>query len=136
MIQLVIAVVIFLAGAAAGVKWQVGIHAQKELERIAATERETLRRTDKIDASAEKHEKVKEVIRTKFVPIVERVEHEVTKVEYRDRACLSDDSLRIVADAIAAIAPAASQPAPAVSNLKPPRRWFSRFDPKVGSGND
>ena len=95
-----------------------------------------MRRTDKIDTAAEKHEQVKEVIRTKFVPITERVEHEVTKVEYRDRQCLDDSSLRIIADSIAAIAPAASVPQTAVSNLKPPKRWFGGGSPALGGGND
>lgn len=136
MIQLVIAFIIFLAGAAAGVRWHVGQDAIKENARILAEQRELLRRTDKIDTAAEKHEVTKEVIRTKFVPITERVEHEVTKIEFRDRACLSDDGLRIIADSIAAIAPAPGVSAPAVSNLKPPKRWFGGSNPAVGSGND
>lgn len=136
MIQLVIAVALFIGGMAAGWKAHMGITAQRELERIAAVERETLRRTDKIDASAEKHEKVKEVIRTKFVPIESEVERVITKIEYRDTVCFSDDGLRVLSSAIAAIAPAASQPQTAVSTLKPPKRWFSRLDPAVGGGND
>ncbi len=128
----VLAAVGLASAIAAGIgTWQVQEwrHGNIELKRVQAAQRETLRRVDKIDASAEKHEKVKEVIRTKFVPITERVEHEVTKVEFRDRQCWNDDSLRIVADAIAAIAPTPSVSAPAVSGLKPLRRWFGGSNP-------
>ena len=108
MIQLVIAGLIFIAGMASGWKIHMGITAQRELERVAAVERETLRRVDKIDASAEKHEKTKEVIRERFIPITMKVTDEI--IRYRDAACLSPLGLQLIADSIAAIAPAASVP--------------------------
>lgn len=136
MIQLVIAVALFIGGMAVGWKAHMGIIAQRDLAAVQAAERETLRRVDKIDTAAEKHEVTKEVIRTKFVPITEEIERVITKIEYRDTVCFSDDGLRVLSSAIAAIAPAASQPQTAVSTLKPPKRWFSRLDPAVGGGND
>ena len=123
MIQLAIAFIIFIAGAAAGVKWQIGIHASKELERIAAQERETLRRTDKIDTAAEKHEVAKAKIVERFHTIREEVDRVVEKPVYRN-TCFDEPGMRAVADAIAAIAKAASEPAPAVSRPAPSRRWF------------
>lgn len=111
----IIAALIFTAGAAGGWKAHVGIIASRDLAALQAQERETLRRVDKIDKAAERHEVAKERIRESFITINERVENEVTKVEYRDAACLSDDSVRIIADSILAITPAASKPAPSVS---------------------
>ena len=118
MIQLVIAVVIFLAGAAAGVKWQVGIHASKELERIAATERETLRRTDKIDQASVKLEERRTETEIIYRTIKERVDHVVEKPIYRN-TCIDDDGLRELTAAVSAANPAASQPKGAVSAPKP-----------------
>jgi hypothetical protein len=84
------------------------------LAAVQAAERETLRRVDKIDSAAVRHEQVKEVIRTKFVPIQTEVERVVTKIEYRDTMCFTDDGMRVLASAIAASASAPSKPASAV----------------------
>ncbi len=121
MIYLYVVVALVSALLAGSGTWKVQEwrYAARDLKAQQAAERETLRRTDKIDSAAVAHERVKEVIREKFVPITERVEHEVTKVEYRDAVCLSPDGLRIIADSLAAIAPAAGKPAPTVSSPRP-----------------
>lgn len=111
---LAIAFVIFIAGAAGGVKWQVGVQASRELERIAAQEREILRRTDKIDKSAERREVRKAEVETVFRDIERKVDHVVTKIEYRNQ-CFDDDGMRELGSAIAAIRDAASKPKAAVS---------------------
>lgn len=58
------------------------------------------RRTSYAAGLAFERERV--VIRREFVPLYERVEHVVTEVEYRDRACLDDRGVRIVNDAVRA----------------------------------
>lgn len=96
-------------------------YAARDLKAQQAAAREVLRRIDKVDSAAVSHEKVKEVIREKFIPITERVEHEVTKIEYRDAVCLSPDGLRIISDSLAAIAPAPGVSAPALPTTRTSR---------------
>lgn len=46
------------------------------------------------------HEADKIVIKKEFVPITQEVERVVTQIEYRDRACLTDDGVRAINAAI------------------------------------
>lgn len=114
-IQLGIAVLLAVASFAGGVKWQVGIVAKRDLKAVQDNARVAILRADKVDKAAATHEVVKEILRTEFVPITQEVERVVTKIEYRDRACLDDDGLRVARAAIAAANRAAGFPAPAVS---------------------
>lgn len=114
MIQLVIAVVIFLFGAAAGVRWHTGQDAIKENARILAEQREILRRTDKIDQASMKLEERRAETEIIYRTIKERVDHVVEKPIYRN-ICIDDDGLRELSAAISAANPAASQPKSAVS---------------------
>ncbi len=115
---LAIALAIFLAGSATGWKAHVGITASRDLAALQAQERETLRRIDKIDTSAVKHEQAKTRIETEFVTITERVRDVVEKPVYRN-ICLDDGGLRLIADAINGPAEAASQPKSPVSRPNP-----------------
>lgn len=117
MIQLVIALLIAVAGFGAGIKWHAGIVAQRDLKELQESKQEEQRLANKIDNSAEKHERTKARIETEFVTITERVQHVVEKPVYRN-ICVDADGLRLIADAIKP-APAASQPAGAVSGPKP-----------------
>lgn len=112
-IQLAIAGILLVAGFGGGVKFHAGLIAQRDLAARVEQERETLRRIDKVDTSAVKHEVAKTRIETEFVTITERVNHETEKLVYRN-VCLPDDSLRIIADAINGTASAPSVPASAL----------------------
>lgn len=115
LVQLVIALAIAVAGFGAGVKWQIGIVAARDLKSVQEGARTAILRADRVDVAATQHERVKEVLRMEFVPITQEVERVVTQIEYRDRACLDDDGLRVARAAIAAANRAAGVPAPAVS---------------------
>lgn len=115
LIWAIAAAAVFGFGFWAGDEWRSGAVAQDELEAKAANDRATARVARQGDKAAERHEVIKEVLRTEFVPITQEIERVVTKIEYRDRACLDDDGLRIARDAIAAANRAAGFPAPAVS---------------------
>lgn len=115
LVQLVIALAIAVTAFGAGVKWQIGIVAARDLKSVQEGARTAILRADRVDVAATQHERVKEVLRTEFVPITQEVERVVTQIEYRDRACLDDDGLRVARAAIAAANRAAGVPAPAVS---------------------
>lgn len=112
--QLMIALAIAVAGFGAGVKWQIGIVAARDLRAVQEGARAAIRRTEQVDVAAEAHERTREVLRTEFVPITQEVERVVTKVEYRDRVCFDDDGLRVARAAIDAANRAAGFPTPAV----------------------
>lgn len=100
LIQAVVAVGIFLAGVAGGIKWHAGQDAIAEQARQVnqrATER--LRRQNS-NTAAIAHEADKIVIKQEFVPITQEVEKIVTQIEYRDRACLDPAGLRVIQSAI------------------------------------
>ena len=100
LIQAVVAVCIFLAGVAGGIKWHAGQDAIAEQARQVnqrATER--LRRQN-ANTAAVVHEAEKVVIREKFVPIIQEVDRVVTQTVYRDSVCLPDDGLRVLRSAI------------------------------------
>lgn len=117
----VIAFAIFAAGAAGGWKAHVGIIASRDLAAVQAQERETLRRTDKIDKSAVKHEVAKAKLDTEFLVITEKI-NVITKEPFYTASpmCLDDSGLQLIADSIKGSASAASQPAPALPRPKPP----------------
>ena len=115
-------IAIFLAGLTFGgtSAWKVQTWRHDSAQLAAqvnqrATER--LRRQN-TNTAATSHEADKIVIRKEFVPIVQEVDRVVTKIEWRDRACLADDGLRIAQSAIARAngdptEPGDSLPAPA-----------------------
>jgi len=115
---IVIAAAIFLAGAAGGWKAHVGITASRDLEAELTRQRDVLRKTEKIDTSAVRHEIAKSRIETEFVTITERVRDVVEKPVYRN-ICLDDGGLRLIADAINGPAEVASQPEAKVSRPNP-----------------
>jgi len=96
-------------------------HAYQERKTVEQIHADQLKRIERQDVKAEAYEKAKVVIRTKFVPITQEVERVVNTIEYRDRACLDDAGLRLANQAIGAAAPAASEPARAVSGSQPTR---------------
>lgn len=114
LIQAVVAVGIFLAGMAGGIKWHAGQDAIKEQARQVnqrATER--LRRQNS-NTAAVAHEADKVVIEKEFVPITQEVERVVTQIVYRDTVCLPDDGLRVIRGAIARANGDPSEPGDAV----------------------
>lgn len=101
LVQLVIALAIAVAGFGAGVKWQIGIVAARALEKAQQDARAAVRRADQVDVAAQAHERVKEVLRTEFVPITETIERVIRGPSF-STACLNDDGLRVANAAIAA----------------------------------
>lgn len=89
-----------IGGAAGAWKVQNWRYAAKESERLEQ-ERETavLRRTA-ANKAATGFEQDKVRIQTEFVTIEKEVERVVNQIEYRDRACLSDDGLWSLQSAI------------------------------------
>lgn len=97
----IIAAAAFIAGGAAAWNVQTWRHDSAQL---AAQENQ--REVDRMkrqaaNSAAAKHEADKVQIRKVFVPITQEVERVITQIEYRDRACLSPDSLRAAQNAIA-----------------------------------
>lgn len=119
MINTYLAVALMSAAAAFGTAWQVQAWRfdSAKLEAIDdAHEREKMRR-QAANAGAQAHEVDKITIQTQFVPITTEVERVVTQIEYRDRACLSDDGVRVLNAAIATTGDTAvpGHPVPAAS---------------------
>lgn len=115
---LVIALSLFLGGMAAGVKVHAGLTAQRDLKIEQATARETLRKMDRVDGSAVKHEnyKTEAAIRERIVKV--EVDRVVQNTVYSN-VCLDDDGLRLIANDIAA-RPVAGKPARPVSSPADP----------------
>lgn len=111
-LQLVLALVIFAGGMGAGIKYHVGVVAQRQVAAQLAEKKEHARKLDRADKAAAGHERDKEQIRTEFLTITQEVEHVVEKPVYRDM-CFDDDGLRLIGAAIGR-RPAASEPAPAL----------------------
>lgn len=119
MINTYLAVALMSAAAAFGTAWQVQAWRfdSAKLDAIDdAHERERMRR-QAANAGAQAHEVDKTTIQTQFVPITTEVERVVTQIEYRDRACLSDDGVRVLNAAIATTGDTAvpGHPVPAAS---------------------
>lgn len=108
-LQLVLALAIFAAGGAAGIKYHVGVDAQRTLAAHEATAKETAKKLDRGDKAAAGHEADKVQIRTEFLTITQEVERVVEKPVYRD-VCFDDDGLRLIRAALGRGA-AASEPA-------------------------
>ena len=111
-LQVVLALVIFAAGGAAGIKYHAGVDAQRELVAHEAAAKATQKKLEQVDQAAVAHEKDKVQIRTQIKTVIQEVERIVEKPVYRN-VCLDDDGLRVLRAAIRPAA-AASQPAPAV----------------------
>ncbi len=97
------AAVALVAGAVAfGAAWRVQAwrHDSAELARVEQTREVEKMRRQAAGKAATQHEREKIVIREKFIPIREEVEHVITQVVYRDTVCLPDDGLRVIRAAI------------------------------------
>lgn len=91
--------------------WRYDSAALEASKQVAADAREDRHNAN---VAAGGHEADKGAIRTVFVPITQEVERVVNQIEYRDRACLADDGLRVLNEAIRATG-AASEPGNPVS---------------------
>lgn len=105
-----IAIVIFAAGAASGVKIQSALTDQKALAEQRAAAKQQQARLEKIDVAAVGHESDKAQLRTQFKTIIKEVDRVVQKPVYLN-VCFDDDGLRAAQAAIGPT-PSASQPAP------------------------
>ena len=119
MIYTYVAVALVAGAAAFTTAWKVQSWRfdSAKLEAIEdAHEREKMRR-QAANAGAQAHETDKTVIQTKFIPITTEVERVVTQIEYRDRACLADDGVRVLNAAVATTGDTAipGNPMPAAS---------------------
>lgn len=118
--QIIIAIVIFLAGAAGGIKFHAGQDAIKENARIAQERKDAREDAKNIDTASERHEVAKAKIETEYVTITKEVDRVVNKVEYRDRACFDDDGVRVLGRAVATANDIAGFPTPTVSSPAKP----------------
>lgn len=114
-VQLLILAAVAVGGFWAGDQWRSGIVAERDLKAVQQIARVQIRRIDHVDQAAERHEKTKTVLEIQYRDIEKEVERVVTQIEYRDRVCLADDGLRVVARAVDAANAAAGVPARAVS---------------------
>lgn len=106
--QVVIVGIVFLMGAGTGWKAHVGITASRDLAALQAQERETLRRIDKVDTAAAKHEIAKTRIETEFVEVTKEVIRVVKEPFYVDAPmCLDPDGVRLVNQAAGHATPSA-----------------------------
>ena len=97
------AAVALVAGAVAfGAAWRVQAwrHDSAELARVEQSREVEKMRRQAAGKAATQHELEKIVIREKFIPIREEVEHVITQVVYRDTVCLPPDGLSILRQAI------------------------------------
>ena len=117
--KLVLLAVVFAAGLAAGIKIHAGIIAQRDLKVVQDNARVQILRADKADQAADKHEKTKTRIETRFVEVEKEVVRVVNSIQYRDRACLDPDGLRVLTAALAGDNPP-GKPATAVSSPATP----------------
>jgi len=111
--KLILLLVVAVAGFAAGVRWQIGIVAARDLKQVQDNARVQILRADRADQAAERHEKTKTRVEIEYREIEKEVER--VRIEYRDVACLIGDGLRVAQRSIAAANAAAGFPAPAVS---------------------
>lgn len=120
LIQIVIAVGIFLAGLATGIKIHAGQDAIAAQELAKAQAKDSQMRAEKIDTVAVKLEKAKETVRTEFVTIERVVDRVIESNPVYLRECFTDGGMLELNAAIRA-RPAASQLAPAVPASGPAR---------------
>ena len=90
------------AAVAFGAAWRVQAwrHDSAELARVEQSREVEKMRRQAAGKAATQHEREKIVIREKFIPIREEVEHVITQVVYRDTVCLPPDGLSILRQAI------------------------------------
>ena len=117
--KLIIVLAAALACFAAGVKWQIGIVAARDLKVVQDNARVQILRADKADQAADKYEKTKTRIETRFIEVEKEVVRVVNSIQYRDRACLDPDGLRVLTAALAGDNPP-GKPATAVSSPATP----------------
>lgn len=96
------AVALAAAIAASAATWKVQAW-RFDSERLAAAE--NVREVEKMrrqaaNRGAAAHEADKVRIKTEFIEVTKEVERVVTQIEYRDRACLTDDGLQLLRAAI------------------------------------
>lgn len=129
--QIVIALVLAVAGFAGGVKYHAGVIAQRDLVEQQQAARERGAQIQRIDRAAVGHEADKARMRTEFVTITQEVERVVERPFYRapepagppgDAAglCLDDDGLRQLRAATGQ-APDRREPAPALPSTESTR---------------
>lgn len=97
-----VAVAIVSGAVAFGAAWRVQTwrYDSAELARVELVRETEKMRRQAAGKAAAAHENEKIVIREKFIPIREEVEHVVTQIEYRDRACFDPDGVRVLRSAI------------------------------------
>ncbi|MDB5975131.1 MAG: hypothetical protein JWR07_1891 [Nevskia sp.] len=133
--QLVIALAIFAAGAAGGVKWHAGQDAIAEVKARELRESDARQQRKLGDTAATGHEADKAKIRTEVHTVTVEVEHETEKLVYRN-VCIEPDGMRLIERTLGAPRPAASQPAPAVPGPERPGGWHWGVGPAVVGGGD
>ena len=113
--KLILLLVVSVAGFAAGVRWQIGIVAARDLKQVQDNARVQVLRADKADQASERHESTKARIETVYRTITKEVERVIKADPVYLQQCFTDDGLRVAQRAIAAANAAAGFPAPAVS---------------------
>jgi hypothetical protein len=133
--KIVIAILVFLAGSAFGIKFEKGQQAIRDNERMEQARADHARQEKSIDTAAQKHEADKTRIETKFVVITEKESHVLQSDFYApgQPACLDDDGLHLLTEGAKPAADAASQPQSAMPGLKPSRWWQPKGSPRLGS---
>lgn len=117
------AVAIAAAIAASVATWNVQAW-RFDSERLSAAEhvREVERfRRQAANKGATAHEADKVQIREVFVPITQEVERVITQIEYRDRACLTDDGVRAINEAVGRANGHPTKPSDGVSKPAAPK---------------
>lgn len=100
LIQLAIAAGIFLAGVVGGMKWHAGQDAIQEVARQENQRAAERLRRQNADTAAIGHEVDKTEIRTQFLTITEKVEHEIqTQTVVYSGVCIAPGGLQQLADA-------------------------------------
>lgn len=115
---LVGAIAIALSGFSAGVKWQIGIVAARDLRAVQEAARVQVRRVDQANTAGTAREADRARIRTEFLTLTEKAEHEieVEKLVYSS-VCIAPGGLQQLADAAAltGYSPEPGSPLPAAA---------------------
>jgi len=107
-----IALLGLVLGFGGGWKTQAWRYDSAELDRSRAASRDQLKKIERVDDAAAKHETFKAKEQIRYVYRTQLVDRIVERPVYRD-ACFDDDGLRVLNDAIAGREPA-GEPASAV----------------------
>lgn len=97
--KLIIVLAAALACFAAGVKWQIGIVAARDLKAVQDNARVQILRADKADQAADRYEKTKTKIETRYVEVEKEVQKIVDRPVYRN-VCLDEDGMAALKQAI------------------------------------